>query len=395
MNILTVTKQKYIADTIHSEMALIRPDVHVESCTNLDELESRLLKNTRGQSCDVIFVDIASGPEAAFTKLKKIVDANQKSQFVVLSDEFSQDLMLRAMHAGVWHFIHKKQLTVELGVTMAKILFSKVKQGRMISVLSCSGGCGTTTIANNLASEFSLCSDSQSLIVDLDLSYGAASRHLGLNGSYGIDHILSREGLIDGHLIESVAVKASDGVSVMLSPASKMTDNEEQYTFDRLGDTLNACKEVYRNVVIDASRVSNTVLKDLAAASDAMVVVFQMKVADLHFAQSIISRFREYGMAPERIIPVANRVRKLSLLLDIKDARKTLQPSVVHKLRNDWSIAMKSINEEKTLCSMAKRSGLRRDFLDLVNRIEKLSVYVPHLSSMACSTKAAPGLMRV
>jgi pilus assembly protein CpaE len=377
MKLLTVAKQKDMANSIHSVLTSTRPDADVKNCTNLDALRSRLLKNNDGQSYDAILVDIDSDPEAVFNELAKIIQANPQSQFIVVSDEFTEDLILRAMHTGARHFIRKKQLAAELAGIIEKLLINKMDQGRIISILSCSGGCGATTTANNLASEFSLCSGSQSLIVDLDLSYGAASRHMGLEGSYGIDHVLAREGLIDRDVIESVAVKGNDNVSVLLSPASVPTANNVHFTFDRLGDTLNACKELYGNVVIDASRACDTVLMDLAAASDAIVVVLQMTVGDLRYARSMINRLTECGLPSERIIPVANRVRKQRSLLDIKDARQVLQPAILHCIRNDWSRAMKSVNKEKALSSIAKRSGIRRDFHKLANRMKDL-VEKPH-----------------
>jgi pilus assembly protein CpaE len=393
MKILTVSKQEDLADDIRLVLTSIRKDITVESCTSLEGWR-RLSKNTHGESYDAILVDIDPDQEAVLSELKAIISANPQSQFIALSDEFHPDLIPRAMYTGVWHFIHKTQLTAELSITVAKLLFNKMKQGRIISVLSCSGGCGTTTIANNLASEFSLRSDSPSILVDLDLAYGGASRHWGLNSPYGIDHVLARKGLIDRHLIESVAVKANDGVSVLSSPASRTTDNEDPYTFDRLVDILNACRESYGNVVIDAPHVPRTVLKTLATVSDVMAVVFQMRIADVRFAGSMIGRLAEYGLAPERIIPVANRVRRWGMPVGVTDARKLLQPAVLHCIRNDWRRATRSLHAANTFSGIAKRSGIRRDFKNLVQRIELLPFYVPRLNGVAWSPKADPVLVR-
>jgi pilus assembly protein CpaE len=394
MKILTVTRQADLADETHLVLTSVREDATVERCTDLDDLK-RLSKNTPGPSYDAILVDIDPDQEAVLNSLKEIVRANPQSQFIAVSNEFNRDLIPRAMHAGVWHFIHKKQLAAELCITVAKLLFNKMHRGRIIGVLSGSGGCGATTIAHNLASELSLCSDAQSIVVDLDLAYGGVSRHLGLNSSYGIDHVLARAGLIDRHLIESIAVKVSERVSVLSSPAGRATDDESEYTFDRLVDLLNACKEAYGNVVIDAPHVSHTVLKTLATVSDVMVVVFQMRIGDLRFAASLIGRLTRYGLAPERIIPVANRVGRRSVSLDIGDARKVLQPAVLHCIRNDWPTAMKSLNKAKPLNEIAKRSGLRRDFLKLIPRIEILPFYVPRLNGVAWSPKPDPVAMGV
>jgi pilus assembly protein CpaE len=389
MKILTVTKEEALADEIHLVLTSIREDAQVERCANLDDLR-RLSRNTPGHSHDAILVDIDPDQEAVLNDLKPIIKTNSQSHFIVVSNAFNQDLLPRAMHAGVWHFIHKKQLAAELCITVAKLLFNRMHQGRIISVLSCSGGCGATTIASNLASELALSSDAPSILVDLDLTYGGVSRCLGLNGSYGIDHVLAREGVIDRDLIESIAVPAGERVSVLLSPAGTTTENESEYTFDRLVETLTACKESYGHVVIDAPRVSPTVLKTLSTVSDVMVVAFQMRIGDLRFAASLIRRLTEYGLAPERILPVANRVGRRSVSVDIGHARRLLQPTVLHCLRNDWSRAVKSLNRAQTLSATAKRSGLRRDFQKLLPRIEILPFYVPRLNGVAWSPKADP-----
>ena len=78
--------------------------------------------------------------------------------------------------------------------------------------------------------------------------------YLGVNGRYGIAHILSRPDTIDRHLIESTAAtyrRASTCCSVRPPPrpigASAMN-------YDNLLRTLDACRESYDYIVVDAPR---------------------------------------------------------------------------------------------------------------------------------------------
>ncbi|MHC4704758.1 MAG: hypothetical protein ACYTFQ_29785, partial [Planctomycetota bacterium] len=78
-----------------------------------------------------------------------------------------------------------------------------------------------------------------------------------------------------------------------------------------------------------------------------------------------VSSLTESGIARERIIPLANRVKKRGPLVRFEDTKRALGLSSCISIRSDWRKAMKSINHARPLAEAVRRSGLRRDIREL------------------------------
>jgi Flp pilus assembly CpaE family ATPase len=139
--------------------------------------------------------------------------------------------------------------------------------------------------------------------------------------------------------------------------------------YGNLLKAVEACREPYRYVVIDAPRVPESVIADLASLSYMILVVFQLTVRDVSFARSRISFLSDHGIASDRILPVANRVGRRGPLLRVKESKRAIGVTSLCWIRNDWTKAVKSLNQGRPLAEMAGRSRLRRDFLRLAGQI--------------------------
>jgi len=371
-DVLVVTRDKTTMATVQSVMASRCAGKTPDTCQSITELTARLAGPGANGHVGVTVVDIDHDPDRTLFDLSKVIAAHPRIRFMVLSTDSSEGLILQAMQAGARHFLRKQNITVELDSVLERLLSwepqSAVRLGDVISVFSCSGGCGATTVAVNLANELRLLSTQSVLIIDLDQHYGSVATHLGVSGSYGIAHILSRGDAIDSNLIETGAVGFVDNFDVLLSPAAASADASLPIQWENLGKAIEACRTPYRYVVIDAPRLPQRMAADLAAASHTVVVVFQLNVRDISFAKSTIAFLRSRGVAPDKILPVANRVNRRGTLRDGRDA---IGMKSLCSLRSDWRKAIKSLNQGQPLARAATRSRLRRDFYKLALRIHK------------------------
>ncbi len=137
------------------------------------------------------------------------------------------------------------------------------------------------------------------------------------------------------------------------------------YQAENYARAVEACRQVYGYTVLDAPRLPRTVAIELAKISDIIVVVFQLTVKDVNTTRSIVSSLIDAGISRERILPLANRVRKRGPLVRLEDTKRALGLSSCRTIRSDWRKAMKSVNRAKPLADVVKRSGLRRDIREL------------------------------
>ena len=267
-------------------------------CGTMMDLRTELSRKPANGHPRIAVVDIDRDPDRILSELNMVSMAYQHTWFIVMSKEFDERRVLHAMHAGARHFLRKSSIPTELNQVLERLLVqgpqTPARLGTIISVFSCSGGCGATTAAVNLAGELRLAPVRRVLIVDLDPHYGAAATYLGVTGRYGIGHILGREGPIDRHLIESTAVTHGAGLDVILSPAAAEADTGVTLNYGRLLATLEACRESYDYIIADAPRLPRAVMADLASVSRINLIVLQLTVRDVACAGAT-------GVVPGRV----------------------------------------------------------------------------------------------
>jgi Flp pilus assembly CpaE family ATPase len=226
----------------------------------------------------------------------------------------------------------------------------------------------------NLASELQLSSSRPVLAIDLDSCYGAVSAHLGIKSKYGIADVLADKSKIDSHLIESSAYNYMKNFHVLPSPAGIESPRAKSIQFENLPHVLEACRQVYAYTIVDAPRLPEQNINNLATLSDVILIVFQLTVKDVNFARSMVLSLTKSGIASEKIMSLANRVTKRGPLIRFEDGKKAVGLSSCQAIRSDWRKAMKSVNQGKPLAQTARRSGLQKDFRKLAAKISAYGI---------------------
>ena len=371
--VLLLTKdtatEKAVISALESEQGIAAVTV----CRDMSSLVSRLERT----SVPIVLVDIDSQPMRILDDLEPIANRFIHTRFIVLSTHVLSDLMFKAMQVGVRHVQTKNTIASELaGVLQRLIPDVSVQNGRLgavLTILSASGGCGSTTLVVNLANELQLAAGVPVLMVDLDYSYGAVATYLDLHGHYGIAEVLGHEGGIDAQLINTTAVRHSENLHALLSPASINFAEVKPLQTGKLAAALSACKQGYKYTVIDAPRVSMDVAATLAEASDVTLIVLQPTVKDIRVAKAMITALIERGIPRNRIRPILNRSRTRRQMISFDEAQKALGGVSLERLRNDYSNAIRGSNYGRLLSQAAPRSALRRDVAHLAERISAVN----------------------
>jgi pilus assembly protein CpaE len=372
---LLLTQEKETAAAVRAvlESGPVKGAAHI--CKGMVELKARLSQPASDAPWVAALVDIDPDPLRILHEMSKAVAGNPQTRFIVLAMDFNEKLVLQAMQAGARHFLRKSSVGSELGPVLEKLVShaaeSTKQLGEIISVFGCSGGCGATTVAVNLANELRLATSQPVLAVDLDNHYGSVAAHLGVSGRYGIAHVLNREDVIDRPLIESSMVNVAPGLDVLLSPAAAQADAGLLMNYDNLLRVLDVSRESHAYVIVDAPRLPWLVIGELGSVSRVVVIVFQLTVRDVTFARTLVSFLTERGVARDHILALANRVKRRGPLLRIVDTQQALGIKPLHCIRSDWHKAVKSVNQGQPLANIARRSGLRRDLTKIAAQIQR------------------------
>jgi pilus assembly protein CpaE len=370
-NVVLITKESTMATVLKSVLNENRRVRLAGICKGVSQLRS-YLSNIETQIHAVV-VDIDPDPSRVLYDLGVILSARPEIRVVVICSSFTKELILQAMQVGARHFLQKKTAASELLKVLEQLTPDGGKKrdrvGSIISVFSVGGGCGATTVALNLASELQLLSSEPVLAIDLDGFYGTVSAYLGITTQYGIADVLAHKGPIDKHLITSSVYKYTGDFHVLASPAGIESPRSKWLQYENLFSALEACRQVYGYSVIDAPRIPESIVTNLANLSDAVLVVFQLTVKDVKFARSMVSALTKSGIAHEKIIPLVNRFKKRSHLVRLEDGKKALGTGSLYRIRSHWRDAMNCVSRGRLLTQVAPRSRLRSDFRGLAAKI--------------------------
>ncbi len=356
-----VTRDTDSADAVKLALASNHRLAPVRVCGDLRDLTECL----NVHPAPVVLVDIDPNPSLMLATLQPIIDSFVHTRFVVLAQHTDSDTVLEAMHAGARHFCVKDSVISDLDLVLSRLVHNGMAmprhRGTVITVLSASGGCGATTLAVNLAGEMQLLASDPTLLVDLDWRYGAIASHLGVHGNYSVADVLARNETVDAELVRTTAQSYADRLDVLLSPASIDFADPAPIRYERLGDTLQACRTAYRCTVVDAPAIPMTAASTLSDASAMTIIVFQLTVKDIRTTRAIIGALTDRGVPQDRLIPVANRYKRRGQSVGLEDAVKALGGIRPRPLSNDFRSAVHGVNFGQLLDESFPRSPLRRD----------------------------------
>jgi pilus assembly protein CpaE len=360
------TTREAVVSAISSDTLL-----YAGSCRDLVSLPHQL-----GQRhADFVFVDLDSNtpPAMFFNRLETITGQYVHTRVIVLVSELDATVVMQAMQAGARHVQLKGAIPTELAQVVGRLSISASRKGTatgsVLSIFSASGGCGSTTVAMNLAYELQLIAKQTALLVDLDYAYGAIAPYLGVSARYGVADVLGHPADIDPQLVSSTVARYEPGLHVLMSPANGEVVDTSLITPERLETALLACKASYGYTVVDAPRVTSEIVGALARASFMAFMVMQPSVKDIRVGKARIASLLDKGMPPERIRPILNRNRKRYQMIDLKEAQKALGTIPLMTLSNDYGSVIKSINHGKPLANTAPRSSLRREIAALAHEV--------------------------
>lgn len=342
----------------------------VEVCPNLQDLTFRLKR----EMVPVAVVDIDSAPERLLEDLDRLVAEFPQTGFIALASELRNEWILAAMKAGTRYFLGKDCMSPDLSDVLERLVPATADepQGRgvAVTVLSASGGCGATTVAINLCDALHRAAAAPALLVDMDAGYGAVAHYLGIKVHYGLADVLGHSEIIDSQLVRSTMHTHSEGLRVLVNPASVNFASPLPLHFERLDRAMDVFKQMGPYTVVDAPRLAMDVAATLARHSKVTLIAMQLNVKDVRIVQAMIAALIEHRVPVDRILPLVNRSRGKNSMISLEDARKVLGIPVA-QIRNDYRAAIRAMNYGQLLSKAAPHSDLARGIDGLAGRIHE------------------------
>jgi pilus assembly protein CpaE len=291
-----------------------------------------------------VIINLGIEPEPDWILCRQISALCPQTMIICASRRTSPDLILDSLRAGSREFLRLPVIADELKTVIdrtaefcASESIEAKKRGRVISVFSNKGGCGSSFIAANLA----VALDAPSTLVDLNLQAPSQDLFFGVKAKFSIADVVENRARLDDQLLSGLLIKCSPKLSLL--PAPQNAEAAEDLRTDDITEVIDVLQEHCDYVVLDLPHTfdSNTIAA--LDQSDEILLVLTLDILAARAAQRALAIFGRLGYSRERVRLVLNRWNKHSDL-ELKHVERFLGERISSFISEDYRTVVNSIN---------------------------------------------------
>jgi pilus assembly protein CpaE len=293
------------------------------------------------------------------------------ASFMLLTRDPQQDLLIRAMRAGmrevlqlplVHRAFHEAMDRIEVAAGL-----SPVREGKVLAFISCKGGSGATFLSTNFGYALAALADRKVLLIDLHGQFGDATLYVSdQKPAMTLSDICAQISRMDGAFLDSclVHVASNFGVLAAADDPNRTVDMKPEH----MDVILRIARQHYDFVVLDVGRQIDAISLRALDQADTIYPVLQLALPDIRDGRRLLDIFRSLGYPSERTRLIVNRYEKGGKLR-LMDLEQALGADVVHTVPNDYLSATDSVNQGIPVLQLSRSSAVARSLAELVELV--------------------------
>jgi pilus assembly protein CpaE len=293
------------------------------------------------------------------------------ASFMLLTRDPQQDLLIRAMRAGMRELLplplvhrafHEAMDRIEVAAGL-----SPVREGKVLAFISCKGGSGATFLSTNFGYALAALADKKVLLIDLHGQFGDATLYVSdQKPAMTLSDICAQISRMDGAFLDSclVHVASNFGVLAAADDPNRTVDMKPEH----MDTILRIARQHYDFVVLDVGRQIDAISLRALDQADTIYPVLQLALPDIRDGRRLLDIFRSLGYPNERTRLIVNRYEKGGKLR-LTDLEQALGADVVHTVPNDYLSATDSVNQGIPVLQLSRSSNVARSLAELVELV--------------------------
>jgi pilus assembly protein CpaE len=321
---------------------------------------------------DVLVLDCRHGGIAPLTDLERLMAFYPALNTIMVVDQESPELLLRALRLGVREVMKSPITALEFQSALQHIQQKSQSgsrsEGRVLAFMSCKGGAGATFIATNLGYILASGSDKRVLLIDLNLQFGDAVLYVSdrrprvclpdvVRDIQRIDMSLLKSALID--------VLPNYGVLAAAEDPTQSTDIRPSH----IESLVRFARANYDYVLLDVGRFLDTCAIQALDLADNIYPVMQLTLPFLRDAKRLFDVYRSLGYGSDKVRSILNRIERSPGELTEENAEKLLTYKIFATIPNHYKSVTASVNQGMPIQELDSASPVSRSLKDLANRI--------------------------
>ena len=231
----------------------------------------------------------------------------EATRVIAIGPTSDSKMVIRALRGVVDDYMDLDDLEAELVAALVAIRArqpANQEDARLIAVISAGGGCGTSTLASNVATV--LAKEHQTAgLIDLRLESGDLASLMNLKPTYTLADLSQNIDRVDRVFFEKALTKHASGVH-LLTPPKQLAD-VPMVTTEGIRQALSLARGMFPYVVVDLGQCSGETPMDVIRQADVVVLVMRLDFTSLMNARRIMEHLEHMGIAPDKLRVVVNR----------------------------------------------------------------------------------------
>ncbi|QOV89270.1 AAA family ATPase [Humisphaera borealis] len=311
----------------------------------------------RSEAPQLVIVNLDPNAPAALRAIGHLPRQNPGVSFFVMSQLLDANLLMEAMHLGVKEFIPLPMSEEKFSNAIERVATAHGagKKARIIHVVPTVGGCGSTTVACNVAA--SLAKSGKTVLVDLDLMRGGVASCFDTRPRFTIADVMEAAEKLDKTLLDNaLAVHANSKVALLARP--ELPEDTQRVNGPGVSRLLNLLGRLFDYVVIDSVMSIDPIYSAAIAAADVNILTMQLNIPSAKNAERFVGAMRRMGVEANKIKIVVNRYVKKGNDIEPEEVERALGLKVSWTVPNDFKNAIQAINFGEPVVLRAPRSDI-------------------------------------
>jgi pilus assembly protein CpaE len=329
--------------TNRQEMANFLGQFGVSVMSQLPSLEMLPAMLSRSDSPQLVIINLDPNAREMMKKVAHLPRQHQQVSFFLMSQVLDPDLLMEAMHAGVREFIPLPMTEAKFSAALERVAqqYGMGKRAKMIHIIPTMGGCGSTTVACNVAA--ALAKHGKTALIDLDLIRGGVASYFDVRPRYTIADVMESTSTVDRQLLDN-ALTIHQGSTLAILARPELPEDTQRVTVQGVSRLLGVMGRMFDYVVVDSTMSIDPIYTSTIQASDVNVIVMQLNVPSARNTERFVGALRRMGIESSKIRVIVNRFEKKGWDIEPSEVERALGLKIAWMVPNDFKNAIGAIN---------------------------------------------------
>jgi pilus assembly protein CpaE len=306
----------------------------------------------------VLIVEVAKGAPDVLASLKPLAEVCDPSTLVIVVGHVNDVVLYRGLiRSGVADYLAAPLTQLQIIDAVAGLFRDPASQpaGRIIAFIGAKGGVGSSTIAHNLSWLFANQSKVNTVVTDLDLSFGTSGLNFNQDVTSGLADAVAQADRLDSVYLDRLLTRCSDNLALLAGAAQ--LDRDVFLDADTIYAVLDTLRQTAPVVAVDMPSSWSAWSRHTLVSADDVVITATPDLACMRNARNIaelLRASRQNDMPPYLVINQVGVPKRPEISAADFSKAVGIEPSVI--IPFDPMNFGNSATTGTILCEMAPKS---------------------------------------